>query len=137
MQQLIKRRESLLTRLVAAGNFIKGSITCVCGTCGRSHCVCTTKSTTKAYRLTYKDGRQKTQIVYIPKNRLPEMRRLTANYARVRVLVQQIISTFLWAYHMSKRSAYRRTSTFSPIKRLCTEYVLCCTRTVLLGPTRG
>ena len=93
MQHLIKRREALLTRLLAAGNFIKGSITCVCGTCGRSHCICTTKSTAKAYRLTYKDGRQKTQIVYIPRNRLPEMKRLTASYTRVRALVQQIIAT--------------------------------------------
>ena len=93
MQQLIKRRESLLTRLVAAGNFIKGSITCVCGTCARSHCICTKKSPAKAYRLTYKDGRQKTQIVYIPRTRLSEMKRLTANYARTRALVQQIIAT--------------------------------------------
>ena len=93
MQHLVKRRETLLTRLVAGGNFVKGSITCVCGTCGRSRCICTTKSTAKAYRLTYKDGRQKTQIVYIPRNRLPEMKRLTANYARIRALVQQIIAT--------------------------------------------
>ena len=93
MQQLIKRRESLFARLVADGNFIKGSITCVCGTCGRSRCICTTKSTAKAYRLTYKDDQQKTQIVYIPRNRLPEMKRLTANYARVRALVQQINAT--------------------------------------------
>jgi len=93
MQQLIKRRKAFLTRLVADGNFIKGSITCVCGTCGRSHCICTKKAATKAYRLTYKDDRQKTQIVYIPRNRLPEMKRLTANYARVRALVQQLIAT--------------------------------------------
>jgi intergrase/recombinase len=93
MQQLIKRRESLLARLVAGGDFIKGSITCVCGTCGRARCICKMKSPSKAYRLTYKDGRQKTQIVYIPRNRLPEMKRLTANYARVRELVQKIITT--------------------------------------------
>jgi len=93
MHPLIKRREVLLTRLVAAESFIKGSITCVCGTCGRSHCICTKKSATKAYRLTYKDGQQKTQIVYIPRKRLPEMNRLIANYARARALVQQIIET--------------------------------------------
>jgi len=93
MQQLIKRRESLLARLVAGGDFIKGSITCVCGTCGRARCICKMKSPSKAYRLTYKDGRQKTQIVYIPRNRLPEMKRLTANYARVREFVQKIITT--------------------------------------------
>lgn len=93
MKQLIKRRKSLLAKLLATGNFIKGSITCVCGTCARAHCICATKSTAKAYRLTYKDVRQKTQIVYIPRNRLLEMKRLIANYARARALVRQIIAT--------------------------------------------
>ena len=93
MQHLVKQRKTLLTRLVAGGNFVKGSITCVCGTCGRSHCICKTKAGTKAYRLTYKDSGQKTQIVYIPRNRLSEMKRLTANYARARSLMQKIIAT--------------------------------------------
>ena len=92
MQHLVTRRQGLLRRLVAAGIFVKGSITCVCGTCSRSHCICTRKSATKAYRLTYKDVRQKTQIVYIPRNRLQEMKCMTANYARARVLVRQIIA---------------------------------------------
>lgn len=91
MQDLVKRREVLRGKLAAAGNFIKGSITSVCGTCGRARCICKKKSGTKAYRLTYKDGQQKTQIVYIPRTRLPEMKRMIANYARLRVLVQQII----------------------------------------------
>jgi intergrase/recombinase len=93
MQKLIKQRESLLAKIMAGGEFIKGSITCVCGTCGRSRCICTTKTASKAYRLTYKDGRQKTQIVYIPRNRLQEMKRLIVNYARVRALVQQLVIT--------------------------------------------
>ena len=93
MQHLVKQRKTLLARLVAGGNFVKGSITCVCGTCSRSHCICTKKAGTKAYRLTYKDSGQKTQIVYIPRHRLSEMKRLTANYARVRTLVQKIITT--------------------------------------------
>lgn len=91
MQQLRKRLEVLLARLGAAGTLIKGSITSVCGTCGRATCICTKKPKTRAYRLTYKDRRQKTQIVYIPRNRLPEMKRYIANYARARALVRQII----------------------------------------------
>ena len=54
---------------------------------------CKTKAGTKAYRLTYKDSGQKTLIVYIPRNRLSEMKRLTANYARARSLMQKIIAT--------------------------------------------
>jgi hypothetical protein len=95
MQVLIKRRNALLTRLVTDRNFVKGSITCVCGTCGRTHCICSKKSGAKAYRLTYKDGQQKTQIVYIPKTRLPEMKRMIANYARTRALIEQIIQANL------------------------------------------
>lgn len=90
MQNLIERRDSLLHQLVDAGAFIKGSITAVCGTCGRARCVCARKSTTKAYRLTYKNPEQKTQIVYIPRRRLAEMRRSIAHYARLRKLVQRI-----------------------------------------------
>lgn len=90
MQNLIKKREKLLRRLVDVGNFIKGSITVVCGTCARAHCVCARKTTTKASRLTYKDRGQKTQIVYIPQGRLAEMKRSIANYGRMRALIQQI-----------------------------------------------
>ncbi len=93
MHHLIKRRESLLKRLVAGGNFVKGSVTSVCGTCARSRCRCATPSAAKAFRLTYKDAKQKTQIVYIPGRRLAEMKRLIANHARARELVQQIIDT--------------------------------------------
>ena len=87
MQNLIRQRDALLRRLVAGGNFVKGSIGSVCGSCARSRCICAKACTTKAYRLTYKDGQQKTQIVYIPRKRLPEMNRLIANYARARALV--------------------------------------------------
>jgi intergrase/recombinase len=90
MQNLIKKRDNLLSQLVESGGFIKGSITAVCGTCGRANCICTEKPKAKAYRLTYKDGKQKTQIVYIPKKRLAEMRRATANYARMRKLIERI-----------------------------------------------
>jgi intergrase/recombinase len=93
MQNLIRRREALLKRLVAGGNFVKGSIGSVCGSCARSRCICAKPCATKAFRLTYKDSKQKTQIVYIPRNRLSEMKRLTANYARVRAIVQKIIAT--------------------------------------------
>ena len=43
--------------------------------------------------LFYTGADKKTQIVYIPRNRLSEMKRLTANYARARSLMQKIIAT--------------------------------------------
>jgi len=93
MQNLIRQRDALLRRLVAGGNFVKGSIGSVCGSCARSRCICAKACTTKAYRLTYKDARQKTHIVYIPRNRLADMKRRIANYTRARTLLQQVIDT--------------------------------------------
>jgi len=93
MQNLINRREGLLIQLAATQDFMKGSINCVCCLCGRAYCICTKKSGNKAYRLTYKDSKQKTQIVYIPRKRLKEMKRLLANYAKIRTLIQKIIQT--------------------------------------------
>jgi hypothetical protein len=90
MQDLIKKRDKLLNQLVEAGSFIKGSITAVCGKCGRANCLCASKAKAKAYRLTYKNREQTTQIVYIPKGRLAEMRKAVANYARLRTLVERI-----------------------------------------------
>jgi hypothetical protein len=93
MQNLIKQRETLLRRLVEAGDSIKGSITAVCGTCARASCVCAGKAGTKAYRLTYKDPAQKTQIVYVPRRRFSEIKRQVASYRRMRALIQQLLQT--------------------------------------------
>ena len=92
MKQLIKRRERLLSALPQYGNAVKGSINCVCGKCNRANCICAKKSAAKAYRLTYKDRRQKTRIVYVAKDRLREVRRLLANYSRLREKVEQLIA---------------------------------------------
>ena len=80
MQKLIQRRKELMNQFVRCGSFVRGSINCVCGKCSRANCVCEKKTSTKAYRLTYKDNQQKTQIIYIAKNRLPQIKQLLANY---------------------------------------------------------
>ncbi len=100
MKNSIKWRKKLLGQLAATGNFIKGSINSVCGACGRAACICRKKSGTKAYRLTYKNARQETQIVYVPRKRLPEMKRLIANYTRIRTLIEKIIQTNIAIFKM-------------------------------------
>jgi hypothetical protein len=92
MKRLIERRESLLSTLAQCGNVVRGSINSVCGRCNRANCICEKKSAAKAYRLTYKDSRQKTRIVYVAKHRLPEIRRLLANYSRLREVIGQLIT---------------------------------------------
>jgi len=45
-----------------------------------------------AYRLTYKDSRQKTRSVYVKKDQLPRMRKMIANYVRLRKLIEKLVS---------------------------------------------
>lgn len=44
-----------------------------------------------AYRLTYKDSQQKTRSVYVKKDQLPRMRKMIANYVRLRKLIEKLV----------------------------------------------
>ena len=45
--------------------------------------------------MTYKDIQQKTRTVYIPRNSLPRIRKLIANYAKARDIIEQLVETNL------------------------------------------
>ena len=51
-------------------------------------------------RVTYKDSRQKTRIVYIPRSGLTEIRRMIANYAKTRKITEQLIETNIEIFKM-------------------------------------
>ena len=87
------RRNALTKKLAQYSNIIRGSVTSVCAGCSRANCICDKRTPRKAYRLTYKDRRQKTRIVYIARSRLPEVRRMIANYSKLRKTLEQLIET--------------------------------------------
>ena len=91
MKNPTRKREALVEKLAVYSDFVRGSITSVCSTCNRARCICTSKSTGRAYRLTYKDAQQKTHTVYVRKEQLPRVRKMIANYARVRKLIEQLV----------------------------------------------
>jgi hypothetical protein len=95
MKDPIRRREALMRKLVQHADFARGSVTSVCARCNRANCVCEKKTSRKAYRLTYKDRQQKTRIVYVPRSRLPGIRKMIANYSRLRKIMEQLIETNL------------------------------------------
>jgi hypothetical protein len=86
-----KKRNTLVERLAQYPDFVRGSITNVCSTCNRARCICPKKSSRRAYRLTYKDSQQKTRIVYVRRDQLSRIRKMIANYARVRKLIEQLV----------------------------------------------
>jgi len=93
-----ERRKALVKKLLQYPDFVRGSITSVCSTCNRAHCICRKKTARRAYRLTYKDAHQKTRIVYVPREQLPRVRKMIANYARVRKLIVQLVETNIEAF---------------------------------------
>lgn len=93
MKGLVQKRNALLKNLEACSGFVRGSINSVCATCNRARCVCDKKTSRKAYRLTYKDSQQRTRIVYIPRRRLAEIRKMIANYTKSRRIIEKIIET--------------------------------------------
>lgn len=93
MRNLIQDRNALRKRLAQWPEFVRGSVTSVCARCNRANCICEKQSSRRVYRLTYKDRGQKTQIVYVPRGRLPRIRCMIANYDRLRDLVEELIVT--------------------------------------------
>jgi len=93
MKGLVGKRNMLLKKLDQHSEFVRGSISSVCATCNRARCICQKTSSLRAYRLTYKDNQQKTQIVYVPREQLPRIRKMIANYGQVRKIIEQLVET--------------------------------------------
>ena len=91
MKGLVGKRNMLLKKLDQHSEFVRGSISSVCATCNRARCICQKRSSRRAYRLTYKDNQQKTRIVYVPRDQLPRIRKMIANHARVRKIIEQLV----------------------------------------------
>jgi hypothetical protein len=90
MKALLVEKESLLRKINDCSKFLRGSITSVCSTCNRANCICTSRPTGRAYRLTYKDKQQKTRTVYIAHAQLSEARKMLANYSEIRELMDEL-----------------------------------------------
>ena len=93
MKTSTRKRKALVEQMAEYSNCVRGSITSVCSTCNRAHCLCRKKSSSrKAYRLTYKDRQQKTQTVYVRQQQLPKVRMMIANYAEMRKIIEQLVA---------------------------------------------
>ncbi len=95
MKDLVKRKSKLLKKLELNSNFVRGSLNSVCAKCNRAKCICEKKYPKKAYRLTYKNSQQKTQIVYIPEKKIPKIKEMIDNYAKARAIMDALIEVNL------------------------------------------
>lgn len=95
MKDLVKIKNKLLQELKLNSNFVRGSLNSVCAKCNRANCICEKEHPKKAYRLTYKDSLQKTQIVYIPEKKIPKIEEMIDNYAKARAIMEELIEVNL------------------------------------------
>ncbi len=93
MKDLIRKQEKLLERFGDCTDFVRGSINSVCAKCSRAGCICEKQTSRRAYRLTYKDSQQRTRIVYVPRARLPEIKKKIANYSKLRKIIEEFVET--------------------------------------------
>jgi hypothetical protein len=91
MKGLTDRRDKLSEKLAQYSVVVRGSITSVCARCNRANCICRKSKHHRAYRLTYKNSQQISQIVYVPRSRLPEIKRMINNYSKLRKIVEELI----------------------------------------------
>jgi uncharacterized protein DUF6788 len=92
MRNATRKQKTLAEKLAQYPDFVRGSVTSVCSTCNRARCICPKKSCPRrAYRLTYKDRQQKTRTVYVRQQQLPKVRKMIANYAQVRKIIEQLV----------------------------------------------
>ena len=92
MRNPTRKRQALTEKLAQYSECFRGSVTSVCSTCNRANCICRKKSSSlMAYRLTYKDRHQKTRTVYVRREQLPKVRKMIANYARIRSIIEQLV----------------------------------------------
>ena len=105
MKSLNRKRGVLLGKLETHRDFLRGSISDVCATCSRANCICSPKSSRRAYRLTYKDAQQKTKTLYIPRTELGKAKRMIANYHRIRKVIEQMIEINIEIFKQTARDS--------------------------------
>lgn len=104
MTKLERRRMLLLEKLPKYSYFVKGSIGVVCMACSRVNCICKNPKGKKSYRLTYKDNNQKTRIVYVPNDRVKEVRKMISNYRKYREITEEILELNIRIFKESSRN---------------------------------
>ena len=103
MNRLSQKQRRLLRQLRECKNMVKGTLNAVCATCKRANCICKDPAGKLVFRLTYKDREQSTKIVYVPRQRVTEIRKMIKNFARFRDLTDQLIETNLEIFKIAPK----------------------------------
>lgn len=91
MTNLETKQKNLIDKFCKNKNMVRGTISSLCTRCNRANCICTNKTISVAYRLTYKTSNQQSKIVYISKKNLPRVKKMISNYKKNKEILDQLI----------------------------------------------
>ena len=103
MNHLSQKQSRLLRQLGECKDVVKGTLNAVCATCKRANCICKDPAGKLVFRLTYKDREQSTKIIYVPRKRVTDIRKMIKNYERFRELTDQLIETNLEIFKIASK----------------------------------
>ena len=107
-----RRIKSALRRLKEIGPFVAASLVRVRHRCGNPNCHCASGKGHPAWRLTYKKKGQKTVTVYVPVDKVKEVRQWVQNYRELKKLVAEISAAQikLVRLHVTEKRRKRKPS---------------------------
>ena len=88
---LVARRKTIARKAPAIGQIMKGSVVIVKRYCGKPNCRCRKEHKHRSMYVSQTIG-GKQRLVYIPKRSEESVRRLIANYRRLKAALQKISS---------------------------------------------
>jgi hypothetical protein len=94
MSRLEKLRAAKLKQLAACKPFVAASLCEVERKCGKANCKCARGEPHRAHVLTYK-VKGKTKSVYVPKDRVEEVREWVNEHKRIRTLIREVSNASL------------------------------------------
>ncbi|MDD5448737.1 MAG: hypothetical protein PHO53_06210 [Actinomycetota bacterium] len=91
INMLKRMRDARIKKLGEVGPFIAGTVVEFGRVCGRENCrKCAKGERHKTQQLTYKDDQQKTVCVYIPVDKIEEVKEWTKEYKKLKRLIAEI-----------------------------------------------
>lgn len=89
--EVLEIKKELLVKIVRKGIPVVGNLSSVYLPCGKAKCKCKEGALHgPMWRLTWKEEKQKSAILYVPKRNLEQVKKAVTDYQKARVLLKEI-----------------------------------------------
>jgi len=101
-----QKRKDLLRKIETYVCFIRGSLNDYCAKCNRANCICKVKTNKRSFRLTYKDSSQRTRVVYVPRSKVPRIKKMLENNLKMKKTLERLLELNIQEFAYSEASVH-------------------------------